>query len=97
RSRIVFFKHNDVDDLKRVLEEQAALDKKNPKKAKVTRRFLVVEGLYMNHGDICPLPEIMELKKKHKVRIFVDEAVSFGVLGATGRGITEYFNIPVED
>jgi len=97
RSRIVFFKHNDVDDLRRVLEEQAALDKKNPKKAKVTRRFLVVEGLYMDHGDICPLPEIMELKKKHKVRIFVDEAVSFGVLGATGRGITEHFNIPVED
>lgn len=97
RSKIVFFKHNDVKDLNRVLLEQEAEDKKNPRKAKVTRRFLVVEGLYMNHGDICPLPEIMVLKKKFKVRIFLDESVSFGVLGRTGRGITEYYNIPVED
>lgn len=97
RSKIVFFKHNNVEDLRRVLLEQEVADKKNPKKARVTRRFLVVEGLYMNHGDICPLPAIMELKKKFKVRIFVDESVSFGVLGKTGRGISEYYNIPVED
>ena len=31
----------------------------NPKKAKVTRRFLIVEGLYINHGDICPLAELV--------------------------------------
>ena len=97
RSKIVFFKHNNVEDLRRVLLEQEIEDRKNPKKAKVTRRFLVVEGLYMNHGDICPLPEIMKLKKQFKVRIFVDESVSFGVLGKTGKGITEYYGIPVED
>ena len=31
----------------------------NPKKARVTRRFLVVEGLYMNYGDIAPLPKLV--------------------------------------
>lgn len=49
----------------------------------------------MNSGDICPLPEIVELKTKHKVRLFVDESVSFGTLGTHGKGITEYFGIPV--
>lgn len=51
----------------------------------------------MNYGDICPLLEIMELKKRFKVRIFVDETVSFGVLGEHGKGITEHLNIPIED
>lgn len=97
RSKIRFFKHNDVEDLHRLLKEQESQDIKNPKKAKVTRRFLVVEGLYMNHGDICPLPEIIELKNRYKVRIFVDETVSFAVLGKTGRGVSEHFNIPVEE
>ena len=49
----------------------------------------------MNSGDICPLPEIVELKTKHKVRLFVDESISFGTLGQHGRGVTEYFGIPV--
>lgn len=52
----------------------------------MTRRFLVVEGLYVNSGDLCPLPELLELKWKYKVRIFIDESVSFGTIGATGRG-----------
>ena len=93
RSKIKYFKHNDCDDLRLLLEEQAREDIKNPKKAKVTRRFLVVEGLYMNHGDLCPLPELIQLKNKYKVRIFVDETVSFGVLGKTGRGISEHYGI----
>ena len=51
----------------------------------------------MNSGDICPLPEIVELKTKHKVRLFVDESISFGTLGQHGRGVTEYYGIPVYD
>lgn len=91
RSTIKEFKHNDMEDLERLLKEQQEEDKKNPKKAKVTRRFMVVEGLYMNYGDICPLPKLIELKYKYKVRLFIDESVSFGVLGANGRGVTEHF------
>jgi serine palmitoyltransferase len=47
---------------------------------------MVVEGLYVNSGDVCPLPELMALKWRYKVRIFIDESHSFGVLGATGKG-----------
>ncbi|XP_054162539.1 serine palmitoyltransferase 1-like [Oppia nitens] len=97
RSKIKFFKHNDVEDLHRLLSEQADIDRKNPKKAKVTRRFLVVEGLYINYGDICPLPQILELKKKYKVRMFIDDTCGFGVLGANGRGVVEHFGVDVAD
>ena len=97
RSRVHYFKHNDMEDLERLLKQQQEEDKKNPKKAKVTRRFLVCEGLYINYGDICPLPELIALKEKYKVRIFMDESVSFGVLGEKGKGVTEYYNIPIEE
>lgn len=66
-----------------------------PKKAKVTRRFLVVEGLYAKHGDLCPLPKLVELKWKYKLRIFVEESFSFGVLGESGKGVTEHFGVKV--
>lgn len=97
RSKVVYFKHNDLEDLERVLKVQQVEDKKNPKKAKVTRRFLVIEGVYMNSGDICPLPQMVELKHKYKVRIFIDETVSFGTFGKSGKGITEHFGVPIEE
>lgn len=93
RSCLRYFKHNDVEDLERLFKESAEEDVKNPKKAKATRKFLVVEGLYANTGDICPLDRIIDLKNKYKVRIFVDESYSIGVLGRTGKGIKEHFNI----
>ncbi|ESO93781.1 hypothetical protein LOTGIDRAFT_182203 [Lottia gigantea] len=97
RSEIRFFKHNDTEDLERLLIEQQQKDKKNPKKAKVTRRFIVIEGLYLNYGDICPLPKIVELKWKYKVRIFMEESFSFGVLGSSGKGVTEYYGIDIDE
>ncbi|XP_059500577.1 serine palmitoyltransferase 1 isoform X1 [Stegostoma tigrinum] len=97
RSNIKYFKHNDMDDLERLLKEQELEDQKNPRKARVTRRFLVVEGLYMNTGYICPLPELVKLKYKYKVRIFLEESLSFGVLGERGRGVTEHFGVNIND
>lgn len=97
RSSIKYFKHNDMDDLERLLKEQELEDQKNPRKARVTRRFLLVEGLYMNTGCICPLPELVKLKYKYKVRIFLEESLSFGVLGEHGRGVTEHFGVNIDD
>ncbi|XP_063709674.1 serine palmitoyltransferase 1-like [Culicoides brevitarsis] len=92
RSKIVFFKHNDMKDLEAKLEEQAKLDKKNPRKAAKTRKFLVAEGIYFNTGEICPLRELVELRKKYKLRMFLDESISFGCLGK-GKGLTEHLGI----
>ncbi|XP_066507011.1 serine palmitoyltransferase 1 [Hoplias malabaricus] len=97
RSFIKYFKHNDMEDLERLLKEQELEDQKNPRKARVTRRFIVVEGLYMNTADICPLPELVKLKYKYKVRIFLEESMSFGVLGEHGRGVTEHFGVNIDD
>ncbi|TMS34050.1 hypothetical protein L596_001709 [Steinernema carpocapsae] len=85
RSRIEWFNHNDMEDLERLLLIQAEKDKQNPKKAATVRRFIIVEGLYAKSAELCPLPKIMELKWKHKVRVFIDESFSFGVIGKTGR------------
>lgn len=97
RSRVEYFKHNDMEDLERILKDQEKADKKNPKKAKATRRFLVVEGLYINYGDICPLPKLIELKERYKVRVILDESVSFGTLGKSGRGVTEHFGVSIDE
>ncbi|XP_051540978.1 serine palmitoyltransferase 1 isoform X1 [Myxocyprinus asiaticus] len=97
RSFIKYFKHNDMEDLERLLKEQEIEDQKNPRKARVIRRFIVVEGLYINTADICPLPELVKMKYKYKVRIFLEESMSFGVLGEHGRGVTEHFGVNIDD
>uniref|UniRef100_A0A7E4WCP6 Serine palmitoyltransferase 1 n=1 Tax=Panagrellus redivivus TaxID=6233 RepID=A0A7E4WCP6_PANRE len=89
RSRIEWFDHNDPEDLERLLKKQEQEDKKNPKKAAQIRRFLVIEGLYGKTGQICPLKRYLELKWQYKVRIFIDESYSFGVLGKSGKAKTK--------
>lgn len=81
--------------MERLLKKQNTIDCKNPKKAAKIRRFIIVEAIYMNSGEICPLPEIIELRKQYKLRLILDESVSFGSLGKTGHGITEHFNVDV--
>jgi len=91
---VKFFKHNDVADLERVLKAVLATDKKYDQSLS-QRRMVIVEGVYANSGQLCPLPAIAELCDKYKFRLCVDETLSFGVLGATGRGITEHYGLPV--
>ncbi|XP_012254517.2 serine palmitoyltransferase 1 [Athalia rosae] len=94
RSNIKYFKHNDATDLEKLLLQQAEIDKRNPKKATKIRRFLIIEGIYMNTGEICPLPALVKLCREYKLRILVDESISFGVLGEHGKGVTEHFGVP---
>ncbi|XP_055371180.1 serine palmitoyltransferase 1 [Condylostylus longicornis] len=97
RSVAYFYKHNDMEDLERLLVEQSKREIKNPKKAAKTKKFLIAEGIYMNTGEICPLPELIELRKKYKLRMFLEESISFGTLGKHGRGVTEHFNVDLID
>src|SRR5439155_790883 len=60
------------------------------------RTLVVVDGLYSMDGDICPLPEIIALKREFGAFLLVDEAHSFGVLGESGRGVHEHFDLPPE-
>ena len=67
------------------------------KGGKINRRFIVCEGIYQNIGDVAPLPQLVELKKKYKFRLILDESMSVGTLGATGRGLTEHFDVPIAE
>ncbi|XXQ36187.1 Aminotransferase class I/classII domain-containing protein [Plasmodiophora brassicae] len=96
RSHVIFFKHNDMEDLERILENVAAADRKRSRKS-LNRRFIVVEGVYQNYGDICPIEVVVDLKKRYHYRIILDDSLGFGVLGTTGRGTCEMKGIPVQD
>jgi 8-amino-7-oxononanoate synthase len=79
------FRHNDMDHLKSMLETS--------KDAKGI--LVIVDGIYSMGGDIAPLPEIVELCKRYKARLMVDDAHSLGVLGG-GRGTPAHFGVTDE-
>ncbi|KAL2106868.1 hypothetical protein VUR80DRAFT_6102 [Thermomyces stellatus] len=89
RSNIKWFDHGDMEDLERVMRRVTS----EPSHKRLTRRFVVTEGLFESVGDCVDLPKLVELKEKYKFRIILDETWSFGVLGRTGRGVTEAQNV----
>ncbi|WEW60601.1 serine palmitoyltransferase component [Emydomyces testavorans] len=89
RSIVRWYEHNDMEDLERVLAKVTKEQAKKP----LTRRFIITEALFENRGDMVDLPKIVELRLKYKFRLILDETWSFGVLGRTGRGITEHQNV----
>ncbi|KAL5993353.1 serine palmitoyltransferase component [Asimina triloba] len=50
----------------------------------------------INSGQIAPLDEIIRLKEKYRFRVLLDESNSIGVLGHSGRGLSEYYGVPIE-
>jgi 7-keto-8-aminopelargonate synthetase-like enzyme len=83
-ARILRFVHGNLDDLDALLAEH---------RPRAKRALIVVEGLYSMDGDMPDLRRVLEIKHKHSAWLMVDEAHSIGVLGASGRGITEHFGI----
>lgn len=63
------FRHNDVNDLERILRESLL------KKDKWRKVMIVVEGIYSLEGTIARLPEIVDLKKKYKAYLYLDEVI----------------------
>ncbi len=82
RGEMKRFRHNDMEDLDRVL---AAI----PEEA---AKLVVVDGVYSMGGDIAPLPEIVRISKKHGARVMVDDAHGIGVTGG-GRGTSAHFDV----
>src|SRR5213082_1217602 len=84
RAKLRAFRHNRVDRLERTLEK-AAEDGGGI--------LVVVDGVFSMEGDVAPLPEIVELCRRHGARLMVDEAHALGVLGARGAGTSELFGV----
>lgn len=81
------YKHNDMEDLEKMIQ------KCEPDRVKL----IVVDGVFSMEGDLCKLPEIVELKKKYEnVAIMVDEAHGIGVFGKQGRGVCNHFGLTDE-
>lgn len=86
-AKALHFKHNDMKDLERCL-------RRCPKNSV---KLIVVDGVFSMEGDLCKLPEIVELKHKYdNVVIMVDEAHGIGVFGRQGRGVCDHFNLTAE-
>lgn len=78
------FAHNDLENLEAILRAE---------RKSFERALIVVEGIYSMDGDHPDLPAIVELKKRYKTFLMVDEAHSFGVMGKRGFGLREHFGL----
>ncbi|EIW74517.1 serine palmitoyltransferase 2 [Coniophora puteana RWD-64-598 SS2] len=95
-AQVRMFKHNDVENLDSLLRD--VISQGQPRTHRPWRKILVIaEGLYSMEGTLVNLPAIIELKKRYKFYLFVDEAHSIGALGPHGRGVCDYFNINPHD
>lgn len=86
------FSHSNMRNLEEKLRQ--AISQGQPRTHRPWRKIMVaVEGLFSMEGTMCNLPRILELKKKYKSYLFIDEAHSIGAIGSQGRGVCDYFKI----
>ena len=79
------FRHRDMDDLERKLADSTA-----------DIKFIVTDGVFSQHGDIAPVPEMVALAERYDAFIYVDDAHGTGVMGPTGAGTAEHFGVSSE-
>ncbi|XP_074944336.1 serine palmitoyltransferase 3 isoform X2 [Phalacrocorax aristotelis] len=93
---IRIFKHNNMESLEKLLRDAVVYGQ--PRSCRAWRKIIIlVEGIYSMEGSIVRLPEIVSLKKKYKAYLYLDEAHSIGAVGATGRGVVEYFGMSPDE
>jgi glycine C-acetyltransferase len=81
RATIKVFKHKDVKDCERILQEHASFPGK---------KLIITDGVFSMDGDIAPLPELCSLAEKYNCIMMVDDAHASGVLGRGGRGTVDH-------
>src|SRR6266536_2854989 len=83
RATIQVFKHKDIKDCERILQEHASFPGK---------KLIITDGVFSMDGDIAPLPELCTLAEKYDCIMMVDDAHSSGALGHNGRGTIDHFD-----
>jgi 8-amino-7-oxononanoate synthase len=81
----VKFRHNNMDDLERVLSNT---------RQKYEGAIIVADGVFSMSGDIFNFPRAAELAQKYNCRLYIDDAHAIGVLGSKGAGTEQHFNMP---
>lgn len=79
------YKHLDMNDLEAKLQTSQA-----------NVKIIVTDGVFSMHGDIAPLPAMLELAERYEAAVYVDDAHGTGVLGPTGAGTSEHFGVESE-
>ena len=82
---VVFFKHNDMQELESLLKASTA-----------KRKIVAVEGIYSMDGDLCS-KEVFAIADAANAILIVDEAHSSGVVGKKLMGVFDYYNIPIKE
>jgi glycine C-acetyltransferase len=91
RADRAIFKHKDIEDLTRVMNEA---EKHDPPYKHV---WIFTDGVFSMDGDLAPLTEIAKIAKEHGAGVYVDDAHGEGVLGEGGRGIVSHFHLRRDD
>jgi 8-amino-7-oxononanoate synthase len=86
KASIQIYRHLDMEHLESLLKE-------NPAKR---RKLIVTDGIFSMDGDEARLPELIQLAKRYDTLTMVDEAHAIGVIGPTGRGTVEHFQLSQE-
>lgn len=86
KAKTFVYRHVDVKDLEQKLQ-QACLFR---------RKLIVTDGVFSMDGNIAPLPDIVNLARKYRAWVMVDDAHATGVLGESGAGTAEYFGLNEE-
>ncbi len=81
------FRHNDMASLRQEIESVSCSG----------RTLIIADGVFSMDGDICPLPDLIGVKKQFGCFLMIDESHASGVLGAHGRGTDEHFGIPASE
>ncbi len=79
------FKHNDIDDLRRLLNKNSN-----------STCYIAIEALYSMNGDFCPLLDVVKLAEEYSAYIILDEAHSAGIYGLNGRGFSHALDLSNE-
>ncbi|MBN2356371.1 aminotransferase class I/II-fold pyridoxal phosphate-dependent enzyme [candidate division KSB1 bacterium] len=85
--RALKYRHNDMQDLDKVLKNNIKPE---------NGILIVTDGVFSMGGDIVDLPNLVQVAKKYKARVMVDDAHSIGVLGKNGRGTCEHYGLEKE-
>ncbi len=83
RANRKIYKHSDMKELERALKDTQS----------ARHRFVITDGVFSMEGDICRLPDIIELAEKYDAVVAVDDSHATGVLGETGRGTPEHYGL----
>lgn len=84
KAKKVAYKHSDMEDLERILKET---------RDQYNNVLIITDGVFSMDGDIAKLPEIVEIAEKYNCMTYVDDAHSSGVLGQSGRGTVDHFDL----